>query len=98
MCQKIQLHYLAFVFHDEDSDDMTHNVLHNQLILEQVYLLYIEHQGDINNIYSNFKTKTYPGRALRTPYTTVNDRIRRRIRPYPYYIRSVYDRISPDSM
>jgi hypothetical protein len=28
-----------------------------------------------------------PGRALRTPYTTVNDRIRRRIRPYFSRIR-----------
>jgi len=34
-----------------------HNVLHNKLMLKQVYLLYIEHHCDINNTDLNFKTK-----------------------------------------
>jgi hypothetical protein len=36
-----------------------------------------------------------PGRRIRTPYTTVYDHIRSRIRSYTWCIRSVYDRIFP---
>jgi hypothetical protein len=36
-----------------------------------------------------------PGRSLRTPYTAAYGRLRRRIRPYTCYLRSVYDRILP---
>ncbi len=56
------------------------------------------YQRYVNEIFQNKKNSDYvfyPGRSLRTPYTVAYGRLRRRIRPYTCYLRSVYDRISP---